>query len=41
MMRQQLVGNIDRGQAGGEYLVPADCRDGGRLDLDPASGRFP
>ncbi len=41
MMRQQLAANIDRGQAGGEYLVPADCRDGGRLDLDPDSARFP
>ena len=39
LMRQQLVENELRTSP--EYLVPADCRDGGRLDLDPDSTRFP
>jgi hypothetical protein len=41
MMRQQLVENIDRGEANAEYLVPAGCRNGGPLDLNPGSQRFP
>jgi hypothetical protein len=41
MMRQQLVENVDRGEANAEYLVPAGCRNGGPLDLDPGSQRFP
>jgi hypothetical protein len=41
MMRQQLTENLDRGANAGEYLVPADCRDGGALDLDSRSTRFP
>jgi hypothetical protein len=40
MMRQQLAENALRGGIS-EYLVPADCRDGGALDLDPRSSRFP
>ena len=41
MMRQQLVENRLRRGAGAEYLVPPDCRDDGRLDLDPESSAFP
>jgi hypothetical protein len=41
LMRQQLVENSLRSRASPEYLVPADCRDGGRLDLDPDDSRFP
>ncbi|MDQ3875601.1 MAG: hypothetical protein M3322_08680 [Actinomycetota bacterium] len=41
MMRQQLVENSLRRGAATEYLVPAECRDGGELDLDPASSDFP
>ena len=41
MMRQQLVENLDRGASNLEYLVPGECRDGGRLDLNPALERFP
>lgn len=41
MMRQQLVENELRSRASPEYLVPPDCRDGGRLDLNPDSARFP
>jgi hypothetical protein len=41
MMRQQLVENALRGQSSPAYRVPPDCRDGGRLDLDPDSARFP
>ncbi len=41
MMRQQLVENVDRGASNLEYLVPGECRSGGRLDLDPALERFP
>jgi len=41
MMRQQLVENALRGGATSEYLVPPDCRDGGRLDLKPDDARFP
>jgi hypothetical protein len=41
MMRQQLVENALHGGASSEYLVPADCRDGGRLDLAPNDSRFP
>ena len=33
MMRQQLTENRLRSGASFEYLVPAECRDGGRLDL--------
>lgn len=41
MMQQQLVENAGRTGAGTEYVVPPDCRDGGTLDLDPGSNRFP
>ena len=41
MMRQQLVENALRSGATSEYLVPPDCRDGGRLDLHPNDTRFP
>jgi hypothetical protein len=41
MMRQQLAENAGRGGTSAEYLVPPECRDGGRLDLDPESARFP
>jgi hypothetical protein len=41
MMRQQLTENALRGAGTLEYVVPPDCRDGGRLDLDPDRGSFP
>jgi hypothetical protein len=41
MMRQQLAENQLRGRGAVEYLVPPECRDGGELDLDPGSSRFP
>jgi hypothetical protein len=41
LMRQQLVENQLRRRGNLEYLVPPDCRDGGRLDLNPDTGRFP
>jgi hypothetical protein len=40
MMRQQLVENAARGAAS-EYVVGAECRDGGDLDLDPRESEFP
>jgi hypothetical protein len=41
MMRQQLSENgLRSGEAIG-YRVPPGCRDGGPLDLDPSSSRFP
>ena len=41
LMRQQLVENAGRGAGSLEYVVPPECRDGGRLDLNPGSERFP
>jgi hypothetical protein len=41
MMRQQLVENQLRARGSIEYLVPPECRDGGRLDLDRANTEFP
>jgi hypothetical protein len=41
MMRQQLAENALRRGASAEYLIPPDCRDGGRLDLDTGSSKFP
>ena len=41
MMRQQLAENALRGGRAVEYRVPPECRDGGELDLDPASTSFP
>jgi hypothetical protein len=38
LMRQQLAENSG---AAPEYVVPAECRDGGRLDLSPDSAAFP
>ena len=37
MMRQQLADNATYGRSAPEYLVPRECRNGGRLDLDPAA----
>lgn len=41
MMRQQLTENALRRGGGIEYRIPAECRDGGRLDLRPGDSRFP
>lgn len=41
LMRQQLTENQLRGLETLEYRVGAECRNGGELDLDPASGEFP
>jgi hypothetical protein len=41
MMAQQLTENALRGLGSLEYRVSSECRDGGRLDLDPAGGAFP
>jgi hypothetical protein len=41
MMRRQLVENSLRIGSSAEYRVPAECRDGGRLDLNPGIARFP
>jgi hypothetical protein len=41
MMRQQLAENALRARGDAEYLVTRECRDGGELDLDPGSSRFP
>jgi hypothetical protein len=41
MMRQQLAENAIQARGAPAYLVPPECRDGGELDLDPASPRFP
>ncbi len=41
LMRQQLTENALRGAESIEYRVTSDCRDGGRLDLDPGSSGFP
>jgi hypothetical protein len=41
LMRQQLAENAGRSGTTAEYLVPPDCRDGGRLDLNPRSRAFP
>jgi hypothetical protein len=41
LMRQQLTENELRGLATLEYRVGPECRDGGELDLDRASGDFP
>lgn len=41
MMRQQLAENALRAGSSAEYLVPEDCRDGGRLDLNPGISEFP
>ena len=41
MMRQQLADNATFAQSAPKYLVPRDCRNGGKLDLAPAESRFP
>ena len=41
MMRQQLAENALRDARTAEYVVSPECRDGGRLDLDPNDARFP
>ena len=41
MMRQQLAENALRATGDAEYLVPPECRDGGELDLNSGSSRFP
>ena len=41
MMRQQLTENALHTRSSPEYLVPPDCRNGGRLDLNPDSPSFP
>ena len=41
LMRQQLTENALRGVGSIEYRVTSDCRDAGRLDLDPAGSSFP
>jgi hypothetical protein len=40
-MRQQLVENELRGVGTLEYRLTSECRNGGDLDLDQASDRFP
>jgi hypothetical protein len=40
-MRRQLVENSLRARAAPEYRVPPDCRNRGRLDLNPSEDRFP
>jgi hypothetical protein len=41
MMAQELTGNALRAGRSLEYRVSGECRDGGRLDLDPESRAFP
>ena len=41
LMRQQLTENALRGAGTLEYRLTSECKDGGRLDLDPADERFP
>jgi hypothetical protein len=41
MMRQQLAENAIYASSAPAYVVPAGCRDGGELDLAPATSRFP
>jgi hypothetical protein len=41
MMRQQLAENSLQGGTTAEYRVPAECRDGGSLDLRPRDSSFP
>jgi hypothetical protein len=41
LMRQQLVENALRGVDTLEYRLTSECRDGGDLDLNPASAAFP
>jgi hypothetical protein len=40
-MLQQLTENALRRRGNLEYLVPPECRNGDRLDLNPDSGQWP
>jgi predicted RNase H-like HicB family nuclease len=40
-MRAQRVESTLRGRENPAYALPAECRDGGRLDLAPGTERFP
>ena len=41
MMRQQLAENAIQARSAPAYLVPPECRNGGRFDLAPPTSRFP
>ena len=41
LMAQQLTENALRGAGSLEYRLTPECRDGGRLDLDPEGSSFP
>ena len=41
MMRQQLADNATVARSAPAYLVPGECRNGGKLDLAPGRDRFP
>ena len=41
MMSQQLAENAITARTAPAYLVPPECHNGGELDLNPASERFP
>jgi hypothetical protein len=41
LMRQRLSENVLHARSSPQYLVPAECRAGGELDLNPGSDRFP
>jgi hypothetical protein len=41
LMQQQLTENALRRRGNLDYLVPPECKNGGRLDLNPDSGQFP
>jgi hypothetical protein len=41
LMRAQRIESTLRGRQNPAYALPAECRDGGRLDLEPTSRWFP
>jgi hypothetical protein len=41
LMSRQIAQNALRGRASPEYRIPPECRDGGRLDLNPETSEFP
>ena len=41
MMRAQLVENSALIGGASEYRIPAECHEGGALDLEPARSSFP
>jgi hypothetical protein len=41
LMRQRLSENVLHARSTPQYLLPAECRAGGELDLTPESDRFP